>query len=85
MNEQALGFDVSLKLQGAFITATDPKPAIVLHNVTQIAYREAYSNSPLNHNIMDFDSELHGTGATYNLDDVASMLVYPSTELHPEF
>ena len=51
------------------------------HNVTEVHYK--YPS--LDKNRVAFESNIHGTGATYSTHNILEMEIVPETELAPEF
>lgn len=57
------GFNVEIKLGGAF---GDNEKPVILNNVTEIHYHYPSPVAPS----VAFESDIHGTGQTYRIDDV---------------
>ena len=58
-----------------------PTKVVILRNVTEIHYNY---KSRL-HKRIAFESDIHGTGATYDIDDIAEFETRPETEVADRF
>jgi len=57
-----------------------PEKVVILRNVTEIHYRY-----PSSHERVAFESDIHGTGTTYDIEDVAEFEMFPEAEVADSF
>lgn len=84
MQTDNFGFNVRIKFQQNSIYWSWTHQETTLHNVTEIHFN--YDNGGHKYtNRVAFESNIHGTGNTYDISDILEFESILATELHKEF